>query len=90
MNILLGASVAGAEYSVKPGHGGGHVRAFVLYGKVFQDGECVAFWDAEPQMDLNLALQIAFADVPEIGRPPVIGMLQEFSRVANAVIDTFV
>jgi hypothetical protein len=88
-DILLGASVAGAEYSVKPGHGGGHVRAFALYGKVFQDGECVAFWDADPQMGLNLALQIALADVPEIGHPPVIGMLQEFSRVANAVIDTF-
>jgi len=87
--ILLGASVAGAEYSVKPGHGGGHVRAFALYGKTFQDGECVALWDADPQMGLNLALQIALADVPEIGRPPVIGMLQKFSRVANAVIDTF-
>jgi hypothetical protein len=76
---------------VKEGQGGGYIRRIAVWpwnNSPYPGKPCV-FFDADPQMELKVSVDVAFREVGPAHSQPVIETLREFSRLANSIISLF-
>lgn len=74
-----------------PGTAGGYVRRVAIHGadNPTYPGVPYATFDADPNVQLNFAIQISFGEVERGFTPPVIETLNEFSRLVSSIVKLF-
>jgi len=77
--------------TAKEGRGGGYVRRFAIWGPSTSPypGKPCIFYDADPEVELNIAVDVAFREVGPAHNKPVIATLREFSSLSNSIVDLF-
>lgn len=83
--IVLGAANTGLGIG-----GNGHIRKIEVFGAVSLDNDApIAFVDADPGIQLDITVDVAFREDGHTAFKPVIPTLREFGSVINEIIDLF-
>jgi len=69
--------------------GAGILQLIALYPGPYIHGSPVALWKVKGNLELRIAVGISFAEIPDLGRPPVIETLRSFRALAYSYVEMF-